>query len=193
MNDRLIALFTETTLFGISILNWLLALVVAIATFLVARAAISFLLHRIRRWAEHDGVLSHVLAKVMAGTSNFLLLLASLLVGLSMLDLPERWLTRVSSLWFVVAALQIGLWANRAIGLGLDRYFAGQRTDSLTQASALATLSAWGARVLLWSVVVLAMLSNLGVNITAFVASLGVGGIAVALAVQNILGDLFAS
>lgn len=30
-------------------------------------------------------------------------------------------------------------------------------------------------------------------NITAFVASLGVGGIAVALAVQNILGDLFAS
>lgn len=37
------------------------------------------------------------------------------------------------------------------------------------------------------------MLSNLGVNITAFVASLGVGGIAVALAAQNVLGDLFAS
>lgn len=33
----------------------------------------------------------------------------------------------------------------------------------------------------------------MGVNITAFIASLGVGGIAVALAVQNILGDLFAS
>jgi len=41
--------------------------------------------------------------------------------------------------------------------------------------------------------VLLGMLSNLGVNITAFVASLGVGGIAVALAAQNILGDLFAS
>ena len=37
------------------------------------------------------------------------------------------------------------------------------------------------------------MLSNVGVNITAFVASLGIGGVAVALAVQNILGDLFAS
>ncbi|WEK28846.1 MAG: mechanosensitive ion channel family protein [Candidatus Pseudomonas phytovorans] len=193
MNDRIITLFTDTTLFGISILNLLLALAVAIGTFLVSRAAISFLLHRIRRWSEHDGVLRHVLAKVLTGTSNFLLLLASLLVGLSMLDLPERWLTRVSSLWFVVAALQIGLWANRAIGLGLNRYFARHRADGLNQGSALATLSAWGARVLLWSVVVLAMLSNLGVNITAFVASLGVGGIAVALAVQNILGDLFAS
>ncbi len=193
MSDRIIALFAETTLFGISILNLLLALAVAILTFLVARAAISFVLRRVRRWSEHDGVLSQVLAKVLAGTSNFLLLLASLLVGLSMLDLPERWLTRVGSLWFVVAALQIGLWANRAIGLGLSRYFARHGNSGLNQGSALATLSAWGARVLLWSVVLLAMLSNLGVNITAFVASLGVGGIAVALAVQNILGDLFAS
>ena len=47
--------------------------------------------------------------------------------------------------------------------------------------------------VILCVVVVLAMLSNVGVNITAFVASLGVGGIAIALAMQNILGDVFAS
>ncbi|MBP2262039.1 small-conductance mechanosensitive channel [Pseudomonas sp. BP8] len=176
MNDRLIALFTDTTVFGISILNVFVALCVALLTFLVARAAISFLLRRVRHWSEHDGALSQVLAKVLSGTSNFLLFLASLLVGLSMLDLPERWLTRVSSLWFVVAALQIGLWANRAIGLGLSRYFARHNATGLNQGSALATLSAWGARVLLWSVVLLAMLSNLGVNITAFVASLGVGG-----------------
>jgi small-conductance mechanosensitive channel len=37
------------------------------------------------------------------------------------------------------------------------------------------------------------MLSNLGINVSTFVASLGIGGIAVALAAQNILGDLFAS
>jgi small-conductance mechanosensitive channel len=63
----------------------------------------------------------------------------------------------------------------------------------MTQVSASATLLSWGLRTLLWSVVALAVLSNLGVNITAFVASLGVGGIAVALAVQSILADLFAS
>ncbi|MCI0913941.1 mechanosensitive ion channel family protein [Pseudomonas putida] len=193
MNDRIIEFFTDTTVFGISILNLLLAVAVAALTFLAARATISFLLRRVQRWSVHDGALSHVLAKVLSGTSNSLLFLASVLVGLSMLDLPERWLSRVGSLWFVVAALQIGLWANRAIGLGLGRYFARHGTPGLNQGSALATLAGWGARVLLWSVVLLAMLSNLGVNITAFVASLGVGGIAVALAVQNILGDLFAS
>jgi len=37
------------------------------------------------------------------------------------------------------------------------------------------------------------MLSNLGIDVTALVAGLGVGGIAIALAAQNILGDLFSS
>ena len=49
------------------------------------------------------------------------------------------------------------------------------------------------ARLILWVIVLLLVLDNLGVNITGLVAGLGIGGIAVALALQNILGDLFAS
>ncbi|WP_459615588.1 mechanosensitive ion channel family protein [Bordetella sp. 2513F-2] len=75
----------------------------------------------------------------------------------------------------------------------MQSYFRRQAGVQDAQLTALATLSVWAAKVLLWAVVLLAMLSNMGVNITAFVASLGVGGIAIALAVQNILGDLFAS
>jgi small-conductance mechanosensitive channel len=48
-------------------------------------------------------------------------------------------------------------------------------------------------RLVVWTAVLLVLLDNLGVDITALVAGLGVGGIAVALAAQNILGDLFAS
>jgi small-conductance mechanosensitive channel len=48
-------------------------------------------------------------------------------------------------------------------------------------------------RILVWSVMLLSILANVGVNITALVASLGVGGIAVALAVQTLLSDMFAS
>jgi small-conductance mechanosensitive channel len=42
-------------------------------------------------------------------------------------------------------------------------------------------------------VLILLGLENLGINITALLAGLGVGGVAVALALQNVLGDLFAS
>ena len=60
---------------------------------------------------------------------------------------------------------------------------------STTSTAALGFL----VRGTLWLVILLMILDNFGVNITALVASLGVGGIAVALATQNILGDLFSS
>jgi small-conductance mechanosensitive channel len=62
-------------------------------------------------------------------------------------------------------------------------------------AGSATTLAALGfvAKLVLWSVVLLLALDNLGVNITGLIAGLGIGGIAVALALQNVLGDLFAS
>jgi small-conductance mechanosensitive channel len=51
----------------------------------------------------------------------------------------------------------------------------------------------WAMKTFLWVMFGLAMLSNLGINVSTFIASLGIGGIAIALAAQNILGDLFAS
>lgn len=48
-------------------------------------------------------------------------------------------------------------------------------------------------KIILWTVGFLLVLSNLGFDITSLVASLGIGGIAIALAVQNILGDIFSS
>ena len=48
-------------------------------------------------------------------------------------------------------------------------------------------------KILLWSIGFLLVLSNLGFDITSLIAGLGIGGVAIALAVQNILGDIFSS
>ena len=45
--------------------------------------------------------------------------------------------------------------------------------------------------VLIWSAGILFLFDNLGFDVTTMIAGLGVGGIAIALAAQNILGDLF--
>jgi len=50
-----------------------------------------------------------------------------------------------------------------------------------------------GLRMVFWSIGFLMILSNAGVNITSLVAGLGIGGLAISLALQNILSDLFAS
>lgn len=65
--------------------------------------------------------------------------------------------------------------------------------DQDTSSATTITFLGLCARLILWLIVLLLILDNLGVNITGLVAGLGIGGIAVALAVQNILGDLLAS
>ncbi len=49
------------------------------------------------------------------------------------------------------------------------------------------------AKIILWSFGILLILSNIGINVSSLIAGLGIGGVAVALALQNILGDLFSS
>ncbi|MBA3477465.1 MAG: mechanosensitive ion channel family protein [Lautropia sp.] len=138
------------------------------------------------------GSAAGVIAEILGGTSQRLMLLTALLIGVGTLHLAEPWSNRVSHLWFLTLMLQFALWANRAVTLGLGRYFKRHAGDG-GPARASSTLLSWALRTALWAVAALAVLSNVGVNITAFVASLGIGGVAIALAVQNILGDLFAS
>ena len=59
-------------------------------------------------------------------------------------------------------------------------------------ATAIGAMSFVG-RALVWTVVALLVLDNLGIDVTALITGLGIGGVAVALALQNVLSDLFAS
>jgi len=162
-------------------------------TIIVIKVGLRFVVQRLRALSQRtSSTLDDGLVSVLERTNGALIWVVGLLVGLNMLPLDDRWHGRVSQLWFAVVALQIGLWVQQAVG----QVLAAQQLrhgGGGTALSTSATLLSWGLKGALWVVVVLAVLSNLGVNITAFVASLGIGGIAVALAVQNILGDLFAS
>lgn len=169
-----------------------IALAVALLAYVlmatVHRAAVKHLTHL----AAHTRTQADdVLLAVLGSTQHDLMALAAALIGVGLLGSD-----RVGQLGFLAVALQAALWAQRRIRIGLQRHAAHKAATGMagpTAASAAATLLARALRTLLWSVVVLGMLSNLGVDITAFVANLGVGSIAVALAAQNILGDLCAS
>ncbi|MEF7613157.1 mechanosensitive ion channel family protein [Aquincola sp. MAHUQ-54] len=183
-----------TTVAGISAANLLWALLVACLSYLALSTALRLAIQRAGRLVGRTATrVDDFIVEVLASTHRGLIFLMSMLIGVGFLDLPGRWQGRVDHLWFLVLALQIGLWAHRAVRIGLLRYQERHAADAATRVGAAGTLLAWGLSTLVWAVVLLAVLSNVGVNITAFVASLGVGGIAVALAVQNILGDLFAS
>jgi small-conductance mechanosensitive channel len=131
-------------------------------------------------------------AQVLSRTSTLFLAVLAAYLGLQSLSTTPR-ADRVA---FVVVTIvsfwQAGVWLSAAALAVLDRK---RRAAATTDREILGSLGIIGfiARVLIWAVVVLLMLDNLGVDITALVAGLGIGGIAVALAVQNVLGDLLAS
>lgn len=93
--------------------------------------------------------------------------------------------------WFVVLALQVALWLDACARLW-TRDLALSRFGGI-QNPVMATIISVVVLIVVWAVMLLSILANLGVDITALIASLGVGGIAVALAVQTILSDVFAS
>src|SRR5689334_2406292 len=129
---------------------------------------------------------------VASRTASAFLLIAAFFVGLETLQLPDK-ATRVLVTVFTVATCwQVGLWATTAVLALLDRK---ERRTLATDRAAAGSLGIIGfmARLTIWALVLLLTLDNLGIEIKPLLAGLGIGGIAVALAAQNILGDLFAS
>ncbi|MGJ7917285.1 mechanosensitive ion channel family protein [Massilia sp. LXY-6] len=176
--------------------NATIAVVVAVLSFVLIHGAVMLFRRRLDQLsgARAQRPIVDVLAHTLARTSSLAVLATSLLIGASVLDLPPPWNQRISHLWFITLGAQLALWLHRAIGVTARRYFRvhgkNQENEQVTVAH---TLMIWALQWSVWTVFLLAMLSNLGINVTTFVASLGIGGIAVALAVQNVLGDLFAS
>ncbi len=88
--------------------------------------------------------------------------------------------------------LQVALWGNAVISFWITRYMQKRMEEDAAAATSIGALRFVG-KLLLWTFVLLLALDNLGIDVTALVTGLGIGGIAVALALQNVLGDLFAS
>ncbi|MFN7036885.1 MAG: mechanosensitive ion channel family protein [Bellilinea sp.] len=108
------------------------------------------------------------------------------------MELSEPLQSIRSIITVTVVLLQVGFWI-----LGLIDFWVEQKSvrDDVG-GEQKTTLSVVGVilKIGVWIFVILIILDNLpGVEITTLIAGLGIGGIAVGLAVQNILSDLFSS
>jgi small-conductance mechanosensitive channel len=107
-------------------------------------------------------------------------------------ELPQRLDHVIGTVVVLGLMVQAALWVNSLVDDAFDRQIARQRGRNGEAVTTL-TLLGIAARAAVWVLAALLILNHLNFDITALIAGLGIGGIAVALAVQNILGDLFAS
>jgi len=136
------------------------------------------------------------LIRAVSRTYTAILLIVALHIGAINLELlPE--LRKILKITLALSVLiQLLLWGNQLIeflALRVVRTRESRLGASDPTIQTIVPILRLIGRLILFAVLLLLTLDNLGVNISALLTGLGIGGVAVALAVQNVLGDLFAS
>jgi small-conductance mechanosensitive channel len=173
--------------------SWLVALIVAATAFVILLSARRLVRRYRRRFEESSSApLLIIPLTVLGRTAVAFFVVLALFAGLQILAVGSTTARVIASAVTIASFWQVGIWAGATASAWLEHK---RRRSLVADRAALGSLGIIGFLIngVIWAFVVLLTLDNLGINITALVAGLGIGGVAVALAVQNIFSDLFAS
>lgn len=171
--------------------NWMMAMCVCLGSTAALYFIRAIMLRRLGNLSRRTvSRVDDLAVRMLRKTYLVFLLAIGVYLGSIFLVMPDSWRLVISRVAVASLLLQLAIWGDSGLR-GWRAQLLATPGDGARKASS--TILFFMMRLVVWTVAFLMMLDNFGFNITALVASLGVGGIAVALATQNILGDLFAS
>jgi small-conductance mechanosensitive channel len=177
-----------------SVSAWGIASAIALGTFVVLMLARWLLVGRLAAIAKRTTTIADdILVELATKTRPYFLATASVVIGSRWLTLPPSTDRYLATAVLIVALLQIGVWGTTGVTFTIQRQV--QRRSAHADAASASTIRAIGVgvKLVLWTVLIITALARFGVNVTALVTGLGIGGVAIALAVQNVLSDVFAA
>lgn len=184
--------FLGAPFLGPTVLQWIVALAIFALAYPTLRLLLRIVVGRIKVIASRTNTdLDDMVVGLLAATKSVVVFLVAAAIGSAILGQPyQDWASNAAR---IAVLIQSGFWIIGLMVWALERYRDRELAkDDAGVATAVGAIAFLG-RVVIWTLVLLTGLSMLGFHIGPALAGLGVGGIAVALAVQNILGDLFAS
>lgn len=171
--------------------SYLIALGVFALTWVVLWAVKHVVISRLAHMADKtENDLDDALVSVLQTINPIVLGVASLAFAVQFTTLSDVVIKTISALFLIAVVYQVSVGVARVVDIAVQKR-QGKRIQAGQKAAItfLSTTVKW----IIWALGALLVLSNLGVDITSLIAGLGIGGIAIALALQNILSDLFAS
>ncbi len=183
------------TVYHNTLLNWSIAgaiTLIAYLAFTVLTHIVAGRLYAISRITKIETL--NFIGSLVKSANPLALLALSMFIGSQVLDLPKGVENLVRALPILAILGQVAFWGNKLTDFLLNCYVETKETeeDRLVLKTMLGPVK-FVMLLVFWSVLLLMALDNLGIDVTALVAGLGIGGVAIALAVQNILSDLFAA
>jgi small-conductance mechanosensitive channel len=189
-NELLKAEFLQTEFLGNALSSYLLAIAIFIGGIVLTFIVRSVILQRVKRWAAKSSTdLDDRLIRLIERPITYALYLGSFYVSISNLDLHPILQDVVRVVCVVLATFLAIQLVGSLLEYAVRVYWLTRRGDAALEQNLSALVPS--IRVVVWGVGLVFLLDNLGFDISAVVASLGIGGIAVAIAAQGILGDLF--
>jgi len=183
----------DKLIWGNPVSEWLIAIGITIACFLLLGALKRFVVFRLGKWAEKtDTDIDDMLIDLVKRTRRWYLLVLGLWCASHYLQPSGEVYHYIHLTLKVATLLQAGLWLVGVVDYGVGKLTKSTSTDP-GRAMGAHVLALIG-RALVWICIGLMLLSLvMQETVSTLLTGLGVGGIAVALALQNVLGDLFAS
>jgi small-conductance mechanosensitive channel len=182
----------EQTYYGNTLQSWLIAVAIAAALLLVLLVGRRLVVARLGAVASRTtNRIDDLVVELISQTRGYVLLFVAIAAASRWLVLPRLgWLIDLTKL---VLLLQAALWFIAAINFWVKAYLAHPlTTEDRTGVAMIRTLGV-GGKVIVWLLIGFSALKTVGIDVTPLITGLGISGIAIALAVQNILGDLFAA
>lgn len=185
MND-----FWNRVYFGNTASNWMIALTIIAGGFVILHIARFILLRRLKKWSiVTNSTLDDFLVSILEKSIVPFLYFACVYGGVLWLSLPQKIIEPIRIAMLLVTTF----YTLKIVSAALQYFilgFIGKQDDGEAkqkQAGGILVI----VKVVIWVLGSIFLLDNLGYNITTIIAGLGIGGIAIALAAQAILGDLF--
>lgn len=195
--------FLNRDFHGNTVQRWIVALGLSLAVFLALGILKRLILARLKHLAaKTETTVDDLIIDLVERTKRLFLFVVALWIAHHSLDWTElRGATpdkpakvEIAIQYAIIVGLwlQVGFWGRGLVHYGIQQLVKGKSNDDPARTMGVTVLGFIG-HLVVWSIVVLSALQHMGMPVGSLIASLGVGGIAVALALQNVLGDLFAS
>jgi small-conductance mechanosensitive channel len=182
--------FLNQTYFGNTIEAYLIALGIFIGGIIVIKIFKSIILYRLKKWAEKtETTLDDFLIRGIEKSIVPLLYYGAFYAGITSLTLSDKAKNIIEIASLALLTFFIVRFISSTIMFTLS-YFIKKQERGEEKARQLRGMTVL-INIFVWVIGIVFLMDNLGFDISAVIAGLGIGGIAIALAAQTILGDLF--
>ncbi|MCK4635989.1 MAG: mechanosensitive ion channel [Candidatus Moranbacteria bacterium] len=193
LNNLIPSEILQKIFFGSSVEQYMTALIyfiIAVIALGILQKVILKKLDILSKKTKND--IDDVIIEIVRGIKPKFYIVLSIYISLQVLSLSEMAVKIISAIFIFIVIFQITSSLQLLINF-LAQKFSGNNEESGEHTKSAAHLLGTIVTFFIWVIGILMILSNVGVNVSSLLAGIGIGGLAIAFALKEILADLFAS